>query len=157
MRQENDITGSTLSQSESKHEIQNAELELPMGMKSTSGNVPAIVRTLPVTERRFTPIEYEENHGAVFDPQSQHLNQEISHSLNLINSSTTVLHSQMRKIHKQEESSNSAFDPQIAITASMAGRAIADLIKAKVSLMKLGREVYVEDLPKRRKRAKRRN
>lgn len=133
------------------------ELELPVGQRSTPTNALVIAKTLPTIERRFTPIEYEENRGVVFDPQSSHLNGEISHSLNLINSSTTVLHSQMLKIQQSEKDSEKSFNPQVAITASMTGKAIADLIKAKVSLMKLGREVYMEDQPKRRKRAPRRN
>jgi hypothetical protein len=130
---------------------------LPMGRRSTSDNVPAIVRNQPQSVTRFTPTESEESRGVAFDPQSQHINVEISHSLSLINSSVTVLHSQMRKIQRQEESSDGAYDPQVTVTASMTGKAMADLIKAKVSLMKLGREVYKEDLPPRRKRATRRN
>lgn len=84
-------------------------------------------------------VESKESPIEVLQPPASRLNGEISQSMNLCNSVMSDLHSQMKEemTKKVEQFESNQFKLQ---NLSFGGRAIADLMKQKIELMKLATE-----------------
>ena len=89
--------------------------------KEQNANVPAVKET---------------SHITVLPPLSEQLNEEICQSMNLINSSVNALHSQIQSVVKSEETNDVHYAIHKMQATSMAAKGIAELLKAKVDMMR---------------------
>lgn len=76
------------------------------------------------------------NPTEVLPPLSEQLNEEICHSMSLINSSVNALHSQIQSVVKSEEENDVHFAIHKMQATAFAAKGISELLKAKMDIIR---------------------
>lgn len=153
MRQEERNTTQTLRHLEPKS-VKGQSVVTNLGAAMTGLSFDELrERGMPRTERdtgaKLEKVELEEIQPTVLKPQSVNLSEEISASLNLIESTATVFRNSLSSLSKSrgggQDLSEGLVDLEKIKTGVFLGKTINDLIKTKIEALKLYHESCPEE------------